>query len=203
VDTLQEYFDVSSVEVKERIRAAALPFRVDSEPFRISPDFWGPFWVATTVILFIFGGSNFGKVLELGSAQAKTDYSLAGYVSSIVYGQLVGVPIVVRLAQWGLGANVEMNYRQLICAYGYSLFVFIPAAILCLIPIAVVKSLILLLALVWSLTFLYSTVLQDLDPTHVRFRLVVGAVLVGAQVVLCGFCRFSFFAGVSAPVEAR
>merc|ERR1719387_755014 len=121
VDTLQEYFDVSSVEVKERIRAAALPFRVDSEPFRISPDFWGPFWVSTTTVLFIGGCANFGHILELGSTAAKTDYSLAGYAASVVYGLLVGVPL-------------------LICAYGYSFFVFIPVAILCTIPVGWLKT---------------------------------------------------------------
>jgi hypothetical protein len=185
--------------VKERIRAAVMPFMVDSEPFRISPDFWGPFWVSTTTVLFIGGCANFGHIVELGSTAAKTDYSLAGYAASVVYGLLIGVPLLIRAAEYMLGSG-DVNYRQLICAYGYSFLVFIPVAILCTIPVGWLKTILFTLALAWSLAFLNSAVYQDLDRSNPKLRLAAGAVLLGAQLTLVGFCRFSFFAGSPKPI---
>jgi hypothetical protein len=195
IDALQEHFDVSTDEVRARIMAAAVPYKVDSEPFRSKPDFWGPFWVATTAILFLAGSANFSHIMDVGSEIAKTDYSLAGAVATMIYGMAIAVPLGVRAAQYLLGSSSgEINYKQLICAFGYSLFVFIPVSIVCVAPVGLVKTLAILVALAWSLAFLYATVWVDLSSSNPKFKLVTWAIIAGAHVVICCYCRFSLFA---------
>jgi hypothetical protein len=200
VDTLQEYFDVSSDEVKERLLAAAMPFKVDSETFRSKPDMWGPFWIATTAVLFLSGSANFSKVVELGD-QAKTDYSLAGSVGTVIYGSVVAVPIVVRAAQYAMNAG-DINFKQLICAFGYSLFVLIPVSIVCVTPVGFVRTLAFLFAFGWALAFLYAAVWVDLSSSNSKFKLATAAVLGGAHFLICVYCRFWVFPKLAVPDAA-
>jgi hypothetical protein len=199
VDSLQEHFDVSSDEVKQRLVAAAMPFKVDSETFRSKPDMWGPFWISTTAILFLSGSANFSKIVELGD-EARTDYSLAGSVASLIYGAVIGVPIAVRAAQYAMNAG-EINFKQLICAFGYSLFILVPVSIVAITPVGFVRTLAFLVAFAWSMAFLYAAVWVDLSSSNSKFKVATAAVLGGAHFCICVYCRFWVFPklGVSLP----
>eukprot|EP00438_Fugacium_kawagutii_P033802 Skav216918 [mRNA] locus=scaffold1838:73699:89113:- [translate_table: standard] len=52
----QQLFDVSSQDVLKRLKLALVPFQGQEDAandFRTRPDFYGPFWVATTAVLFL------------------------------------------------------------------------------------------------------------------------------------------------------
>lgn len=201
VDSLQDYFDVSSDEVKERLLAAAMPFKVDSETFRSKPDMWGPFWIATTAILFLSGSANFSKIVELGD-EARTDYSLAGSVATLIYGAVAAVPVAVRAAQYAMNAG-EINFKQLVCAFGYSLFILVPVSIVCVTPVGFVRTLAFMFAFGWALAFLYASVWVDLSSSNSRFKMATGAVLGGAHFLICVYCRFWVFPKLASAAPAE
>merc|ERR1719478_540522 len=200
LDSLQEYFDVSSDEVKERIKAAAMPLKVDSEIFRSKPDMWGPFWIATTASLFLAGGANFSRIVELGH-EAKIDYSLAGSVAWLIYGAIIAVPLLVRGAQYAMNAG-EINFKQLTCAFGYSLFILIPVSIVCVAPYGFVRTFAFMFAFGWSMAFLYAAVWVDLSSANSRFKLATAAVLGGAHFLICVYCRFWVFPKLTTAAPA-
>merc|ERR1719160_1036814 len=51
----QTLFDVSTEDVVKRMKLALWPFKNDGPctDFRSRPDFYGPFWIATTAVLFL------------------------------------------------------------------------------------------------------------------------------------------------------
>ncbi len=54
LEYLQTFFDVSTDDVVRRTKAALIPQKVATQEaildFRSKPDFWGPFWICTTVV---------------------------------------------------------------------------------------------------------------------------------------------------------
>jgi hypothetical protein len=146
------------------------------------------------------GSANFSKVVELGD-EARTDYSLAGSVATLIYGAIAAVPIAVRAAQYGMNAG-EINFKQLICAFGYSLFILIPVSIVCVAPYGFVRTLAFMFAFGWSMAFLYAAVWVDLSSANSRFKLATAAVLGGAHFLICVYCRFGVFPKLTTAAPA-
>ena len=64
----QQYFDVSTKEVRNRILGSMFP-RLDKasefyESIRANPDLYGPFWISTTLIFTIAIGGNMYNFLS-------------------------------------------------------------------------------------------------------------------------------------------
>ena len=88
--TLQTYFDISTDEVLMRLRCAILPFGKGGarplladphENFVEEPDFYGPFWVATTCVIFLASAGNYAQSVDEGRIDPgvahMTDFGLA------------------------------------------------------------------------------------------------------------------------------
>ncbi|CAE7210750.1 YIPF1 [Symbiodinium sp. CCMP2456] len=163
----QQMFDVSSEDVVKRLKLALVPFQgldAAAPDFRTRPDFYGPFWVATTAVLFLAATGNFARLLETEDETTfKSDYSLVSVAASMVYGLLVGVPLATRLGLYCSGQSVDsINFKQVICVYGYSLTPMIPMSVICLIPLSIFRWLAVLAGLGISLVFLWGTLSADL-----------------------------------------
>ncbi|CAJ1416299.1 unnamed protein product [Effrenium voratum] len=113
----QQMFDVSSQDVLKRIKLALVPFQGQEDAandFRTRPDFYGPFWVASTAILFLAATGNFARLLEMEDEQDfKSDYKLVSVAATLIYGLLVAVPLAVRLGLYCSGQSVDsINFKQ-------------------------------------------------------------------------------------------
>lgn len=197
----QEFFDVGTADVVKRLRRAVFPYplREDSasSDFRTKPDFWGPFWISTTAILFLAATGNFaGRIVQGPKFQA--NYSLVSYASTIIYGCLVGVPAIIRAALYFSGQDAaSINLRQLVCVYGYSLAPAIPASILCIPHLPYVRTLIVLACLGISLTFVWGHLWTDISVEAPSLRWVTIGVVVTAQAVIFVGYRWLFFSWTS------
>lgn len=196
----QTLFDVSSDDVLKRLRCALLPLPGSHAQldFRGHPDFWGPFWVATTAVLFLAATGNFARLLEVSDrTKFKADYSLVGLGASMIYGCLIGVPFVARAALWCSGAEANsINFKQVISVYGYSLTSAIPVSILCLIPSGSFRWLIAIMGCLVSLTFIRIHLWTDfaVEAPSLKWKLV--ALFVLAQSTLFLVYRLRFFSAV-------
>jgi len=99
---LQTFFDIATEDVVRRIKCAMLPQKEGTEEaiadFRERPDFYGPFWVATTVVIFLAATGNFAQLmqaLEHGDG-IDTDWGLISVAAFMIYGCLIGVPLITQ-----------------------------------------------------------------------------------------------------------
>ena len=145
--TYQAYFDVTTDDVLTRIKNSVLLFNVPGgfrEVFLANntkiPDAYGPFWLAATFVFVLAASSHLFKWFN--GSYDDFDYKVHHLINAalIVYGFTFGVPLILSLAFTCL--SVEMGFVELFSLYGYALVPYIPATLLCFIPIH---------ALIWTL----------------------------------------------------
>jgi len=197
----QRLFDISTDDVVRRLRLVLLPYPPPppgspSEDFRQKPDFYGPFWVATTAVLFLAATGNFARVVETADHRHfKADYSLIRLAAMMIYGCLIALPVLARISLFASGEEVSsINFQQLICLCGYALAPTIPVSILCLIPLDAVRWLVVLLGLGLSLFFLRAHLwvdLEDVKAPWLKWGMMIGPCV--AQAVIFIVYRTHFF----------
>jgi len=119
------------------------------------------------------------------------DFQSVVSVATLVFGFAGCVPVSIWFVLRQLDAKVKLI--NIICLYGYALFIYIPASVVCLAPSAMVSWTVLLLATVQSSVFL----LRNLGPLFVSqarqqapiFLAAVG----GIQLILTLFLKFGFY----------
>lgn len=94
-----------------------------------APDAYGPIWLSTTLIFSLACCSNMASYLDfVGDHQLWSyDFSRVATACTLVEILLVGIPALF----WAIAkyANVPVSFWFLICLYGYSSTVFIPATV--------------------------------------------------------------------------
>jgi len=195
----QQFFDVSSDDVIKRLRlsVAPLPGRANGNlnEFRARPDFWGPFWIATTGVLAFAASGNFARLLQTADDEPfKADYGLISVAATMLYGCLVAVPVITRALIYFTGQDANtINFRQMICVYGYSLTPIIPVSIVCLIPWEFLRWLACLGGLAASLAFMQGHLLADLSIEAPPLKSKVAAIVGVAQATIFLVYRLHFF----------
>jgi len=201
----QQLFDVSTDDVVERLRLVLVPYPKRpgggaTQDIRMRPDFYGPFWVAATAVLFLAATGNFARLVEAGHTNFKADYGLLSIAAAMIYGCLVAVPIVARVALFvSSEESANVDFRQLICVCGYALAPAIPISILCIVPFGFLRWLLVLVGLGASLHFLYEQ-LKDAYSVQTRWLkwTLVAAPCVG-QAVTYFVYRWHFFNAPDGP----
>lgn len=80
---LQTYFDVNQYEIKDRLMIITNPNKlVIADVLMEKPDFYAPFWIATSLIFCLFAFGNLSGIYGKGVYS----YDLIGSAASCVYG---------------------------------------------------------------------------------------------------------------------
>ncbi|XP_059945808.1 protein YIPF1 isoform X1 [Mesoplodon densirostris] len=153
----QTFFDVDTYQVFDRIKGSLLP--IPGKNFvrlyiRSNPDLYGPFWICATLVFAIAISGNLSNFLiHLGrkTYHYVPEFRKVSIAATIIYAYAWLVP----LALWGflVWRNskvmniVSYSFLEIVCVYGYSLFIFIPTAILWIIPQKVVRWILVMIAL--------------------------------------------------------
>ena len=138
----QPYFDVDTTEVIQRIMNAAFFCSRETNFMTMindKPDAYGPFWIATTLVFSLAVTSHINNWLTSWLLQKTWEYDFQSVVtaSSLVYTFAAGVPCGVWFIFRQL-TDAKLKLITLICLYGYSLLTFIPATLLCLLPLSLI-----------------------------------------------------------------
>uniref|UniRef100_A0A9L0I7N8 Protein YIPF n=1 Tax=Equus asinus TaxID=9793 RepID=A0A9L0I7N8_EQUAS len=153
----QTFFDVDTYQVFDRIKGSLLP--VPGKNFvrlyvRSNPDLYGPFWICATLVFAIAISGNLSNFLiHLGEKTYHyvPEFRKVSIAATVVYAYAWLVP----LALWGflMWRNskvmniVSYSFLEIVCVYGYSLFIYIPTAILWIIPQKAVRWILVMIAL--------------------------------------------------------
>ncbi|CAL1137968.1 unnamed protein product [Cladocopium goreaui] len=196
----QSLFDVSTDDVVSRLKLL-VPYRGQdrstAEELRTRPDFYGPFWVATTAVLFLAATGNFARLIEsTHPSHFKADYSLVPLAATLVYGGLIAVPLLARVSVFFTDEEVSnIDFKHIICVYGYGLAPAIPVSILCIIPVGFLRWLFVLAGMGLSLYFLKGNLLAEISVKVRWLQLTLIAAPIILQVLVFFVYRVRFFAG--------
>ena len=147
VDYYRPYFDVDTATVVGRIKSAATPGNQDvfASTQEAGPDLYGPFWVASALIFFIAGESNFNAYLAHSSGKWERDFTLLSLAATMIYVYVFVIPICIWV--FARSSGVSVSLVKVVSLYGYALSSFIVASFLCIIPASWLQWIVVLLAM--------------------------------------------------------
>jgi hypothetical protein len=90
------------------------------------PDLYGPFWIATSLVILMAATGNFATYLT--NSDTITDYRKLSLAASLFYFCITVQPVVM----WFIGNRLAMQRSlvETISLFGYALFVYVPASVL-------------------------------------------------------------------------
>ncbi|EGR30334.1 Yip1 domain protein, partial [Ichthyophthirius multifiliis] len=136
IKSYKPYFEeVTTSAVIKRLAYSLNPLKSDF--FKVSenkPDFYGPIWISFTLIFTFTAIGNLSLYLQ-SADKSKFEYQFSFIPKAfvLVCGYAIIIPIFVAFLMQLFG-SLKIYYSKISCIYGYSLFVFIPISIICVIP---------------------------------------------------------------------
>jgi hypothetical protein len=193
-------FNVDSKQVVERILRSMMPFKFSfMDTISSNPDFYGPFWIATTLIFILAASGNLYTYFTTFTAEGLTKWSYNFNLITVGAATFYGYTIVIPLILWGVlkYLQVPVNLLDTICIYGYSLFIYIPISIVCIIPLPLMQWILVSFACGLSGWFLLSNMIVPIkNASHLKKGLVIMVVLGGLHVGLALLYKLYFFQAV-------
>lgn len=136
----QEFFDIDTTMVLSRIKSSLIPhpsYSLNRTNIKGQPDMYGPFWICATLVMCIGVLSNLTNfITNLSNLEYhyKPQFQLLPIAASVIYFYCFIFPLFIKLLFWWRKNAVGCTVSQIICIYGYSLFILIPASFLFLVP---------------------------------------------------------------------
>lgn len=204
----QKLFDVDTFHVKERILGSMLPWPRKNfvhTYLRRNPDLYGPFWICTTLVFAIAISGNISTFLvNRGSRNYK--YTPEFRKVTIAATAIFSYAWLVPLALWGVllwRSNkvmplVSYSFMEIVCVYGYSLAVYIPAVIIWIVPFVWLQWVSIVIALCLSGSVLVMTFWPAVRDDHPKVYIAILSAIVTFNVLLAVGCKMYFF---SSPDE--
>ncbi|RDX82589.1 Protein YIPF1-like protein, partial [Mucuna pruriens] len=171
------YFDVDTIDVLDRIKDSLYPFNgTFNEKTASNPDLYGPFWICTTLI---FVAASIGTFVTYISHKVKHqewnyDINLVTWSAGLFYGYVTIVPIGLYVILKYF--SVPSGLVQLLCLYGYSLFVFIPALCMSVVPWEIFRWVVAGVAGFMSATFVALNLRAHIMSAGERWVLIVAGI---------------------------
>ncbi|AQK86422.1 uncharacterized protein LOC100274373 [Zea mays] len=186
------YFNVDTDVVVDRLISSVYPMDGFYRKIDANPDMYGPLWITTTLIFMLAVFGNYATYL----VQTKKDMDIwnfdVGYFSwaaSVMYSYAIIVPVVFFFLFQYFGSRPSLV--RFWCMWGYSLFIFIPASVLLLIPVGFLQWVIIALAGGASSWFITLNLKECTEGADLMVLMASASVL---QFALALFIKVYFFA---------
>ncbi|XP_020800080.1 protein YIPF1-like [Drosophila serrata] len=207
IEYYQQYFNVDTFMVLNRILNSMMPKRAKSNYLRMeiseNPDLYGPFWIGVTLIFSIAISGNLFSYLQYARNDYQWHYNfkLVSYAATCIFIYATLLPVVLwAMFKYSLKPvdSVEINSGSytptlisLLCIYGYSLAIYIPVSILCVINISMLKWLLVILAALLS-GFVLIDVMKPALRNSKYSRFLIFGILSAHLIVSAGFLMYFF-----------
>ncbi|KAK4748836.1 hypothetical protein SAY87_015422 [Trapa incisa] len=177
VASYKPYFDVDTSDVVERIRESLFPFRGNfNEKISSNPDLYGPFWICTTLIFVAASIGTFVTYLahKIKDKEWEYDINLVTWSAGLFYGYIFVVPLGLYVILKYF--SVPSGLAQLLCLYGYSLFIFLPALCLSIVPLEIFRWLVAGVAGFMSASFVALNLRAHIMSAGERWHFIVAGI---------------------------
>jgi len=153
----QPLFDVDTLQVLNRVKGALLPRPKGAffEQIAANPDLYGPFWISTTLIFAMAITANLASYFSFkGPGVWHYNFNQLTLAGSVIYAYVTLLPLLF----WLLLRYYEAAKKlvDVLCIYGYTLSIFVPISVLCVLPSNVLRWLLVLIGGGISAVFLLS-----------------------------------------------
>ncbi|KAF9286281.1 hypothetical protein BGZ68_003062 [Mortierella alpina] len=194
-----KFFDVDTSQVLERCFASVIPKDNFLEVMGGSPDLYGPFWIATTVIFVLFVTSSI--VESINAYINKTVYSYNIYQMTFAFGTIYTYSFVVPLLVWGATKyfGCQPDLLEMLALYGYALTIWVPVSILSVIPIELARWILLGIGAGLSGVFLIRNMYPVLSRAEAQIAKIILILVIVFHGVLALILKYKFFAYNAAP----
>ncbi|KAK4100826.1 Yip1-domain-containing protein [Parathielavia hyrcaniae] len=189
-----QFFDVDTASVLHRCGAALYPRANFLDVLEGNPDLYGPFWIATTVVLILFlGGTISDYLAREGRGAFAYDFGLLSGAAGLVYGYTFVIPVVLYLALRYFGSE-SANLLECWALYGYGNLIWIPVALISWSPIAILNWVFVGVGFGMSVAFLLRNLYPVLSATDRQTSKVLLILVVALHFGLAIAIKVLFFA---------
>ncbi|XP_039013951.1 protein YIPF1 homolog [Hibiscus syriacus] len=195
ISSYTQYFNVDTDVVIYRLICSFFPATGDFfSKIDANPDLYGLIWITTTLVFALASFGNCATYLMQKHTDGTTSWSFdVGYINAAasgIYGYAVVVPVAFYFLLQYLGSNASLV--RFWCMWGYSLSIFVPTAIILLIPLEILRWIIILIAGTASSCFVALNLRTYIEGPNDLRMMVVAAFLL--QMALAIFIKVWFFA---------
>ncbi|PAN19187.1 hypothetical protein GQ55_3G245800 [Panicum hallii var. hallii] len=186
------YFNVDTDVVVDRLVSSVYPMDGFYRKIDANPDMYGPLWITTTLIFMLAALGNFATYLMQKKKDPviwNFDVGYFNWAASVMYGYAIIVPAIFFFLFQYFGSRPSLV--RFWCMWGYSLFVFIPASVLLLIPVEFLRWVIIALAGGASSWFIALNLKECTEGADLMVLIASASVL---QFALALFIKVFFFA---------
>ncbi|KAL7627375.1 hypothetical protein AAE478_001568 [Parahypoxylon ruwenzoriense] len=197
-----QYFDVDTSSVLARCWAALYPRANFLDVLEGNPDLYGPFWIATTVVLILFLGGTISQYLaSTGRGPFAYDFKLLSGAAGLIYGYTLVIPIVLFGALRYFGSE-SANLLECWALYGYANLIWVPVALISWSPVVVLNWVFVGVGFGLSVAFLLRNLYPVLSATDRQTSKVLLVLVVALHAGLAIAIKVLFFAAGS-PVATN
>ncbi|XP_024029239.1 protein YIPF1 homolog isoform X2 [Morus notabilis] len=188
-----QYFNVDTDIVLNRLLSSLYPIGGDFlSNIDANPDLYGLIWISTTLVFVLASLGNCATYLIQKHTDKGTSWSFNVSYMNVAAGSIYGYAAVVPLAFYFLLQYVGSNPSlvRFWCMWGYSLFIFVPASFLLLIPVEFLRWIIIITTGAASAGFVASNLKSSIEGGDLTILMVAAFVL---QFALAVFIKVWFF----------
>ncbi|ROT38689.1 Yip1 domain-containing protein [Sodiomyces alkalinus F11] len=197
-----QYFDVDTSAVLSRCWAALYPRANFLDVLEGNSDLYGPFWIATTVVLILFLGGTISQYLaQTGDHPFAYDFKLLSGAAGLIYGYTLFIPIVLYLALRYFGSE-SANLLECWALYGYANLIWVPVALISWSPITILNWVFVAIGFGVSVFFLLRNLYPVLSATDRQTSKILLVVVIALHMGLSLTIKILFFAHGS-PVASN
>ncbi|PNS16980.1 Protein YIP5 [Sphaceloma murrayae] len=189
-----QFFDVDTAEVLRRCWAAVFPRTNFLDVLDGNPDLYGPFWIATTVVVILFlTGTISSYLATTGRDHYTYDFALLSGAAGLVY----GYTFVLPLGLWGVlkwFGSESANVLECWALYGYANLIWIPVALVSWSPLPALNYAFVAVGFAVSVVFLVRNLYPVLSVSDVKTSKILLIVVVVLHAGLAIAIKVLFFA---------
>ncbi|KAF2842575.1 Yip1-domain-containing protein [Patellaria atrata CBS 101060] len=189
-----QFFDVDTAEVTKRCLAAIFPRANFLDVLEGNPDLYGPFWIATTVVMILFLTGTISMYLKWnGKGYFAYDFKLLSGAAGLIYGYTGVIPI----ALWGTlkwFGSESANLLECWTLYGYANIIWIPVALISWSPINILNFVFVSVGFAISAVFLFRNLYPIVSAIDVRTSKILLIAVITLHAGLTIAIKILFFA---------
>ena len=188
---LKKYFQITSKDFISRILLSIIPFNTKFySAIENSPDFYGPFWIYTLIIVLISSCGSLTRTIQ-GKRDTNFFQEFIPTAALLMYFIGFGVPIFLSLLSKIFGAKI--NIANVICIYGYSYTIFLPIVIVCSIPNSLLQWVLLAYAIFSSTSLIIMSVAKSFGEVGKGKKLTIIIIICIFQIIVFFVLKLYFF----------
>jgi hypothetical protein len=162
-----------------------------------NPDLYGPFWIATTVVVILFLTGTVSQYLSReNDKHFEYDFRLLSGAAGLVYGYTGVIPIALWAALRWFGSS-SADLVECWALYGYANLVWIAVALVSWSPLTALNWALVGVGFGWTVFFLLRNLYPVLSATDAKTSKILLILVVVLHAGLAIAIKILFFAYVS------